>query len=67
MDRKILTASDGKVLTDGKNYGKIIYLADGADESVWREISEVQAEEEQMEVTAEEALEIIMGGTHETQ
>ena len=67
MDRKILTASDGMVLTDGKNYGKIIYLAEGADSSAWREISEVQAEEEQMEVTAEEALEIIMGGTHETQ
>lgn len=62
MNRKILTASDGMVLTDGKNYGKIIYLADGADESAWREIPEAQAEEEQMEITAEEALEIITGG-----
>lgn len=60
--RKILKASDGMILTDGKNYGKIIYLADGADESVWREITEAEAAEEQMEITAEEALEIITGG-----
>lgn len=58
--RKILKASDGMILTDGKNYGKIIYLADGADESVWREIPEDEYNDE--EITAEEALKIITEG-----
>lgn len=60
--RNIIKASDGMVLTDGKNYGKIVYLAEGADESAWREIPVAQAEEEHMEITAEEALKIIMEG-----
>jgi hypothetical protein len=61
MERKVLTASDGMVLTDGKTYGKIIYLAEGADASAWHEIPE----EEYMndtEITAEEALKIITEG-----
>ena len=62
MERKTLKASAGMVLTDGKTYGRIIYLAEGADESAWREIPEAEAAEEQMEITAEEALEIITGG-----
>ena len=61
MDRKILTASDGMVLTDGKTYARIIYLADGADESVWREIPEEEYINDE-EITAEEALKIITEG-----
>lgn len=60
MKRKTLKASDGMVLTDGKNYGKIIYLADGADESAWHEISEEYVDDEP--ITAEEALKIITEG-----
>lgn len=61
MERKILTASDGMILTDGKNYGKIIYLADGADETVWREIPEDEYINNE-EITADEALKIITEG-----
>lgn len=61
MERKVLTASDGMVLTDGKTYGKIIYLAEGADASVWHEIPEEEYINDE-EITAEEALKIITEG-----
>lgn len=38
--RQILYAEDGMVLTDGNAYGKVIYLAEGADSSAFREITE---------------------------
>ncbi len=37
--RKILTAQDGHVLTDGTVYGKTLYLAEGADPSAFYEIT----------------------------
>ena len=40
ITRTVLTADDGKVLTDGKSFGKKVYLAEGADASVWREVDE---------------------------
>lgn len=40
MERKVLKASEGMMLTDGVNFGKTVYLADDADASVWREVSE---------------------------
>ena len=42
--RKILTANNGKVLTNGEIYGKVIYLAEGADESKFYEITEEEYE-----------------------
>lgn len=39
-----LHASEGKVLTDGTHYGKIIFLAEGADESAYHEIAEAEYE-----------------------
>lgn len=60
-ERKILKASAGMVLTDGKNYGKIIYLAEGADASAWREIPEEEYINDEP-ITDEEALKIITGG-----
>lgn len=64
--RKILKASAGKVLTDGKTYGRIIYLADGADESEWREIPEEEYNNDEP-ITAEEALRIITEGEDDTE
>lgn len=37
--RKILFANEGRVLTNGEIYGKVIYLAEGVDESGFYEIS----------------------------
>lgn len=50
MERTILKANDGKVLTDGKIYGKIIYLAQGMDADSFYEISD----EEYLEVVRQE-------------
>jgi hypothetical protein len=35
-----LTASEGHILTDGENYGKIVYLASGDEGEKWYEITE---------------------------
>lgn len=41
MKTKItLIADDGKILTDGEHFGRIVYLAPGADPSAYREITE---------------------------
>ncbi len=40
--RITLYADEGKLLTDGTNYGKIIHLAEGADASPWHEITEAE-------------------------
>lgn len=40
MERKILKASDGMILTDGKTYGRTIYLAEDIEPSVFKEITE---------------------------
>lgn len=55
MDRKVLYASEGMVLTDGTTYGKIIYLAEGADESVYYSITEAEYEAMMASEQAEEA------------
>ncbi len=39
MKTKItLIADEGKILTDGTHYGRVIYLAAGADAGAYREI-----------------------------
>ena len=50
MERVILRATQGKILTDGKIYGKTIYLAKGMDGSNFYEITE----EEYQEIRAKE-------------
>lgn len=50
--RKVIYADEGKVLTDGTSYGRVIFLADGADESAFHEITD---EEYQAILAAEEA------------
>ena len=37
-----LTASEGMVLTNGNVYGKIVYLAEGADVGSFHEISDAE-------------------------
>jgi hypothetical protein len=39
MERKILHARDGMILTNGEIYGTQIYLADGVDASAFYEIT----------------------------
>jgi len=38
MERKILKASEGMILTDGVTFGCEIYLGEGVDESAFKEI-----------------------------
>ena len=45
MERQILFANDGMVLTNGETYGKEIYLADGASADAFYEITEAEYEE----------------------
>lgn len=52
-ERKILYADEGMVLTDGTIYGSIIYLAEGADETAFYQITE----EEYNEITSSEQAE----------
>ena len=45
MERKVLKASDGMILTNGEIYGKIIYLAENEDEAAFKEITEEEHNE----------------------
>ena len=40
--RNVIYADEGKVLTNGKDYGRVIYLAEGADASAYREITQAE-------------------------
>lgn len=57
MDRKILKASKGMILTNGEIYGSEIYLADGVDENAFYEIPEGEIESE--EATSEDYIEAL--------
>ena len=56
--RTVLTADEGMVLTDGTNYGKVVYLAEGVSPDSYHEITEeeynaIVAELEMAELEAE--------------
>jgi hypothetical protein len=53
-----LTASEGHMLTDGENYGRIVYLASGDDGEKWYEITEEAYENKMREL--EEKSEIMV-------
>ena len=42
IQQRILTADEGKYLTDGETYGKTVVLPAEADHSVWKEVSPEQ-------------------------
>lgn len=54
-ERTVLYADDGMVLTDGTTYGKIIFLADGADPESFYSITEEEYNAMTEDEPAEEA------------
>ena len=55
-ERIILRAEDGMVLTNGTDYGKIIYAAEGADPSTYTQITEDEYDLILAQQEAEEAM-----------
>lgn len=50
VEQRILTADEGKFLTDGETYGKTVVLPADADHTVWREVAETELpKQEEME------------------
>jgi inosine/xanthosine triphosphate pyrophosphatase family protein len=47
-----LTASEGHILTDGENYGRIVYLASGDEGEGWYEITEAEYQAKMAELEA---------------
>lgn len=45
----VLTAGEGKYLTNGETYGKTVVLPAGADASEWREVTEEELPKEEHE------------------
>ena len=45
QERKILIADEGKVLTNGTHYGKVVFLAENASADGYREISKEEYED----------------------
>lgn len=43
-ERKVLKATEGMVLTNGVDFGREVYLAEGVDESSWYEITKEEFE-----------------------
>ena len=41
-ERMILIADEGKLLTDGENYGKAVFLADGVSADKYAEITDAE-------------------------
>lgn len=54
-ERKVLYAEEGMILTNGKNYGKEIYLAEDADDTAYYSITEEEYNEIVNSEQAEEA------------
>ena len=60
---RILTSAEGKYLTNGETYSTKVYLGANASPDDWWEVDEIPPEpEEDEELSAEEALDIIVNG-----
>ena len=57
IDNNVLTADEGKVLTNGSTYSKQVWLGVNDSPANWQEVDEEEGEE----VSDTEALEIITG------
>ena len=44
-ERKVKVARYGMIFTNGTEFGRIVYIADGVDENSWYEISEEEYEQ----------------------
>lgn len=53
-ERIVLRADEGMVLTDGANYGRIVYLAEGVDPAIYHQITEAEYEAVKVNAQAEE-------------
>lgn len=59
---RVLTPDEGKFLTNGGTYSTKVYLGKNANPDEWREVDEIPTEEDDPELSTEEALEIIVNG-----
>lgn len=59
---RVLTPDDGRYLTNGETYSTKVYLGKNASPDDWREVDEIPEIDDDPELTAEEALNIIVGG-----
>ena len=55
MNRLMVVATDGMILTNGETYGREIYLGNGDSPDNWHEISEAEYEKI-MQAQAEEVI-----------
>lgn len=58
INLKELTASEGMMLTDGKDFARVTRLAEGADPSKWYEITEAEYERIMAEQEAKQKAEM---------
>lgn len=54
VKQRILTADEGKFLTDGETYGKTVVIPADADYSGWKEVEEEELPKDE-EIIEEEA------------
>lgn len=55
VEQRILSADEGKYLTDGVTYGKTVVLPADADHSAWREVTEEELPKEEIDISEEQA------------
>lgn len=58
----VLTPAEGKYLTNGETCSTKVYLGKHASPDDWWEVDSIPDEADDPELTAEEALDIIVGG-----
>ena len=59
---RMLTPDAGKFLCNGETYSQLVYLGVNASPDDWYEVNETPVQETYEDQTAEEALDIIVGG-----